>query len=293
MIKLAVISVITALMANSHAAAAEFAVARTDTPVLNTADFRSVFGGKDGRTLRQDACGQLRSLEFVALQGTAFTIEGELQNDGHRIYRVRTSDYPYETRSGYFVDERFITLTKEKPPERAPVLPSREAIIAALEKMEGSRYVWGGNRFQGVPAVPEYYPPAGKTPLARQEKTLWQLKGVDCSGLLYEATAGYTPRNTSALVNYGTGLKIRGKSAGEIAALLQPLDLVVWPGHVLVVIDGGRLIESRLVCSEPDRGVRIRPLGEALGDIMKKRTPVDRISNSGSEFVVRRWYNGR
>jgi cell wall-associated NlpC family hydrolase len=122
------------------------------------------------------------------------------------------------------------------------------------------------------------------------DKALWQLSGVDCSGLLYEATAGSTPRNTSSLVGFGRPVAVAGRSAAELAALLQPLDLIVWPGHVMIVIGGGRVIESRLDCQNPHAGVRIRPLKTALTGIMQKRKPVDAIGNGAKEFVVRRWY---
>jgi hypothetical protein len=267
-----------------------FAVAETDTPVLNTPDFKSVFGGKDGKTLGKDRCGQLRSLEFVAMPGTVFKLEEELQAGGRKLYRVTTPDYPYPSKSGYFIDSRFVRIQSGKPAERKAILPSREAIIAALKKMNGSRYVWGGNNSHGIPEMLQQYAPNGTSNLNPSEIELWTLKGVDCSGLLYEATRGYTPRNTSALANYGKSVKIAGKSLKSIAEALEPLDLIVWPGHVLIVIDSGNLIESRLVCKEPEKGVRIRPTAEALTDIMKRRAPADNVGNSGKEFVVRRWY---
>ena len=283
----AAVVILFSLGCNSHAAGTSFAVAESDTPVLNTPDFRSVFGGRDGMTLRQDECGQLRSLEFVALPGTLFRIEAELKNGDRRIYRVTTADYPYVSKSGYFIDERFVRVQREKPKARTALLPGKKAVIDALKRMNGSRYVWGGNSSRGVPEMLRLYPPKGKHPPGID---LWSLKGVDCSGLLYEATGGYTPRNTSALIDFGIGVDISGKSLKDITPLLEPLDLIVWPGHVLIVIDGGNLIESRLVCKEPDKGVRIRPAVEALSDIMKKRKPADVIRNSGSEFVIRRWF---
>ena len=152
--------------------------------------------------------------------------------------------------------------------------------MSAVNSGVGTGYVWGGNVAEGVV---DRWGDGSRTLLA----------GLDCSGLLYEATGGFTPRNTSSLVNYGKAVPIAGKSAAAIAAGLQPLDLIVWPGHVLIVIDGGKLIESRLVCGNPAEGVRIRPLGRALEEIMKSRRPVESISGKGKEFVVRRWYESR
>ena len=52
----------------------KYAVARLPTPVFSTPELGGLFGGADGVTLRLDRCGQLRSLEFVALPGTVFDI---------------------------------------------------------------------------------------------------------------------------------------------------------------------------------------------------------------------------
>jgi cell wall-associated NlpC family hydrolase len=278
------------LHVSSSAAEPLFAVALTHTPVLNTPDFHSIFGGKDGKTLRKDECGQLRSLEFVALPETVFRIEAELKSGNRTVYRVKTRDYPYPSNRGYFVDAGFVKLQGSNPPERTKTLPAKENIIAALKKMTGSRYVWGGNSAAGLAELLSWYPPADTSKLGNSDKSLWILAGVDCSGLLYEATGGYTPRNTSSLPNFGKNVTITGKSLHEITVALKPLDLLVWPGHVIIVIDDGNIIESRLVCNEPDKGVRIRPLVDALRDIMKKRKPADVLKNGAGEFVVRRWY---
>lgn len=276
-----------ALCTPAAIAGERFAVAVTATPVLNRPDFAAVFGGADGRTLLTDACGQLRAVEFVALPGTVFSVEQQLAASGGPVYRVTTSDYPYPAAGGYFIDARSVRLTGERPPPRPLRLPGKEQILAALEQRVGSRYVWGGNVAGGVAALTDWYPPTGPV-----DRSLWQLAGLDCSGLLYEATGGTTPRNTSGLVTYGAAVQIAGKSAAELASLLQPLDLVVWPGHVLIVLEGGRLIESRLVCNSPTAGVRVRPLRAALMEIMKTRAPVNVIARGTEEFVVRRWYAG-
>jgi len=247
-----------------------YAVATEATPVLNRADIRTAL------TVR-DECGQIRAVEFVALPGTVFTVTGEQRTDGHTVFRVTSEDYPYPTTKGYYVDSRSVLPADEKPGERLRRLPAKDAIIAGMKTRLGSGYVWGGNVAEGVI---DRWGDGSRTLLA----------GLDCSGLLYEATGGNTPRNTSALATYGRGVPIAGKSAAAIAAGLYPLDLIVWPGHVLIVIDGGSVIESRLVCGKPAEGVRIRPLASALAEIMRTRRPADGISGKGKEFVVRRWY---
>ncbi|TWJ32459.1 NlpC/P60 family protein [Geobacter argillaceus] len=269
-----------------------FAVAVGPVPVLNTPDPRAVFGGHDGRTLAVDRCGQLRTLEFVALPGTLFTILEELAVPTGAVYRVTSADYSYPSRSGYYIDSRLVHLKETRLPERVRRLPGREEIVARLEGMAGLPYVWGGNIPTGVEALLQLYPPAGHLDQAGRRR--WQLSGVDCSGLLYAATDGFTPRNTSSLVGYGSPVVVAGRSVRQIVDCLAPLDLIAWPGHVLVVLDRERIIESRLDCAHPERGVVISPLGERLKVIMATRRPVDRLSadpgTAAREFVVRRWF---
>jgi len=271
-----------------------YAVAVSPTPVLNTPDFAGVFGGRDGKNIRLDGCGQIRAMEFVALPGTVFRVEKTLNSGGQVIYRVTTDDYPYPTTQGYFIDGRFVKTSADPIPQRPRNLPPRQKVIDNLLAARGSRYVWGGNVREGIPRLLSFYPPASGLPLSPTTADLWQLAGVDCSGLLYEATGGYTPRNTSALVTYGSPVPIKGLDTAKIIQLLQPLDLIVWNGHVMIIIDRERVIESRLDCHGNGGGVRVRSLREALGDIRKSRVPLDNISTAVDRgvkgFVIRRWF---
>ena len=145
----------------------------------------------------------------------------------------------------------------------------------------------------GIPEMALFYPPP--SPLSVTVAAAWGLAGLDCSGLLYEATDGFTPRNSSALVNYGSPLPLAGMEPAAVAAVLLPLDLIVWDGHVMIVLDGGEVVESRLRCGAPGNGgVVVRPLRRALTRLMKARRAVDLypvVPEKGKkEFVVRRWY---
>jgi len=289
----AILPLLLGILLALPASAAQFAVATIPTPVLNTPGFREIFGGKEGTTLRMDACGQIRELEFVALPGTVFRIEQELMSGTDRLYRITTNDYPYPSGSGYFVDSRFVSLQSSRPEERSRHLPPEHEILRRLRKAEGTRYVWGGNVAAGISALPEIYP--APTTLSGDTGLLWRLAGLDCSGLLYEATDGVTPRNTSSLIAYGAAVPVAGRDAGTIAGLLRPLDLIVWQGHVLIVIGRHEVIESRLECTKKQRGgVIVTPLRKRLEEIMQRRRPADAIGkqdgNGQSVFVVRRWY---
>ncbi len=265
-----------------------FAVARVATPVLNSPDIRAVFGGRSGSFLKTDRCQQIRELEFIALPGTLFRIEAALSNNGNTIFRVTTADYPYPSSNGYYIDSRLVDTSDIEPLARVRRLPERNTIIARLLSAVGTRYVWGGNIRVGVAEMLSLYPPS----TGRIDRERWQLAGLDCSGLLYEATDGWTPRNTSTLVNYGHAVPVKGLNAAAMARQLVPLDLLVWPGHVLIVLDQERVVESRLDC-KTGQGVVLRPLKQALVELLRQRQPLDdyRKLHPGSKgFVVRRWY---
>lgn len=268
-----------------------YAVARLSTPVFNVPEMNEIFGGKDGKTLHLDGSGLIRELEFIALPDTVFHVQEVINKDAAVIYRVTTDDYPYPSRDGYYIDSRFVETVKTRPPDRVKVLPSRQTIVDNLLSAKGNIYVWGGNSRRGVPELLSFYPP-GRYLSPRMEK-LWTLKGLDCSGLLYEATGGYTPRNTSSLVNFGQPVDIEGLTAGEIAGIVRPLDLIAWKGHVIIVLDEDTTIESRSGDPAGGRngGVIVRKAADTLGEILSEKVPVNEYHESGEKcFVIRRWF---
>lgn len=269
------------------------AVADQFVPVLNTPDLGSIFGGKDGKTLALDQCGQIRAIEFIALPGTTFSIDGIINDFGFPVYRVTTPDYPYPSANGYYIDSRLVRTTAKTPPPRTRSLPSPAKIISRLESATGTPYRWGSNRRQGIPALLALYPPATDYKPSAAVRNTWTLTGLDCSGLLYEATDGWTPRNTSTLVGYGTSVAIAGLDAERIVRIVKPLDIIVWKGHVMIVLDRDRLIESRLDCAGKG-GVRIRNLKEGLRQLLAARIPLDEYEEHLPEgtkgFVIRRWH---
>jgi len=107
--------------------------------------------------------------------------------------------------------------------------------------------------------------------------------------LIYQASNGYTPRNTSSLVSFGKTIPIAGLSPAGIASQLKPLDLIVWKGHVVIALGTETAIES----TNPE-GVIISDLRTRLSSIMKERTPVNNWKDkSDKSFVARRWYPER
>lgn len=250
----------------------EYAIATLPTPLLNTPCFSDVFR----YPLPLDSQGLLRAVELVALPGTKFCIE---QQQG-QICKVSTIEY-----SGceLYADRRFLRLASSAFPEKKPVLPSFIEIMERLKSRLGLPYVWGGNWGKGIENMLDFYPP-GKE-LDPLSYAMWTLKGVDCSGLLYEATDGATPRNTSQLVRFGRPVVIRGKDASDIISELKPLDLIVWSGHVIIVEDKNHVMESR-----HPFGVIRTSLVPRLREVMHDKDPVnDWDSTIGPRFVIRRW----
>lgn len=286
---------------------AKYAISVLPTPVLNTPDFPAVFGGKDGSTLRLDEKNRIKELELICFPKTVFKIEEIIEKNGRIIYKVTTGDYPYPTNKGYFIDSRFVKIVGIQPPERHKKLPSKLTIIQNLLSAEGSNYVWGGNYKDGVPQMLSFYKPTSSLPVAAAKvRDKWMLKGVDSSGLLYYATNGYTPRNSSSLVSYGNPVRIAGLKVDEIIQKVQPLDIIVWIGHTSVILnlyssrhkDIECIVESRIDYDKHKEGfqggVRIRPLKEVLVEIMEMRIPVDnydqKLEGEKKKFVIRRWY---
>ena len=274
------------------AEATEYALVRTSAPVLNTPDFKAVFGGASGQVLKTDRCGQVRDLEYIALPGSVFTILKKQHVGTADIYEVETDDYAAPPNTRLFVDSRFLKLEHTAPAPRRPSLPTHEEIISTLKASAGSGYVWGGNVPGGVPELATWF----YNDIGDDDKKRLTLAGLDCSGLLYNATNGWTPRNTAQLVTFGRSVEIAGKPSAEIAALLQPLDLIVWNGHVIIVIDRQTVIESRLDCGKPGNGgVVMTSLSQRITEIMRTRLPANTISGGNirkNVFVVRRWHAG-
>lgn len=257
-----------------------FAIAKLPAPILNTPHFHETFGGSDGCTLPFDEKGLLRAVETIALPETKFQL---LEKCEEYVFRVKTAEYPGDD---LFVDERFLLPAYEETPERRRALPEPQEILNSLKKHVGISYVWGGN-FLGIPQMLDFYPPSK----ALDEKTLitWTFQGLDCSGLLYLATDGCTPRNTSDLVTFGKSLSIKGKSPLEIQKLVKPLDIIVWKGHVVIVLNQEQVIESRA-----GFGVVITTLTSRLKEILDvhQRVPLNRWAADAMGFVINRWITG-
>ena len=217
-------------------------------PVLNAPDFKAVFHNP----MPLSEQGHPYQYEFVALPGMVFKV-ARLLND-----TIAEIHWPEYSSQALFTDRRFGSLVETPlPPEKKPLYA--KTILETMERRIGVPYVWGGNWANGIPEMLDYYPPSQA--LSPRMKDLWTFRGLDCSGLLFEASMGATPRNTSQLVTFGRPVTLND---------LQPLDMIVYPGHVLFVRDAKTSIESR-----SPYGVVIAPLEERLREILQTRAVVE------------------
>lgn len=248
-----------------------YAVATAPTPVYNSP--QSAASSAPPPT---DRCGQVRQLEWIAFAGTTFTVVAETILNQQPVLEVTSPSYRPPPGVRLFVSANRLERSATLPPLPIQAPRSAEELLQRLRSAVGLPYVWGGNLHQGIPFGQTRY-----------------FAGLDCSGLLYEATGGLTPRNTADLLNYGQAIPINGLSLDQLVKRLKPLDLIVWKGHVVIVADRGQAIESVLLCGQPGNGgVRLTPLRQRLQEIMTSRQGVNRWPEQEGRhqlFVIRRW----
>ncbi|MCX6991356.1 MAG: NlpC/P60 family protein [Chlamydiae bacterium] len=255
------------------------------TPIFNTFTLKSVFGGDDGKTLPLKN-NLLKELEMIAFPTTRFSVIKRIQD----IFLVEVKMEEYPSSTPLYVDERFLEYHEYPLKERVKELPPLSSILETMKSFLGAPYLWGGN-CRGVPDMLHFYPPKVEIgSLDKISQHTWGLEGMDCSGLLYFAASGFTPRNTSSLISYGNPVKIQGKNREDWNLL--PGDLLVWKGHVIIVLNGNTVIESL-----GGRGVITTPLAQRLEEIetVLKRKPIDSWDSAISlpeneRYVIRRWH---
>jgi len=233
-----------------------FFVTDKPTPVLNTPCFSDVYSG----ALPFDDQHLVRALEYIAFPKRTFKVVNEVEPN---ILHVTTSEYP--SSGSLFVDRRFGKTHIEETPLFQHEMPSEEVLTQRLLSKQGLPYVWGGNWSTGIPEWECFYPLPAQ--ISKFERAHWSFMGLDCSGLLYEATEGLTPRNTKELMTYGAEVSFTET---------QALDLILYPGHVLIILSPDEVIES----SHWLGGVVVSSLEERVGMI---RSPL----------IVRRFFQTR
>lgn len=196
-----------------------FATVNSNAPLFNKKEISKSF-------LNFDEFYLVREIETVLLPESVVTI---IDQSGH-VCEVTTEEYPFV--KPLYIDERFLNKIDKMPEPRKKILSSKKVMLEKLKNFPSLPYIWGGNIPEGIPSLLSLYPPQ-KT-LSSFEYFYWQLKGVDCSGLLYWLTNGSSPRNTSEIITTYPEVKN-----------LKPLDLIAWRGHNLIVLPNNKVMESR------------------------------------------------
>lgn len=260
-----------------------YALTQHPTPVFNTPELASCFGGNNGDTIPLDEQGLMRTVETVLFPETTIRLLKQVAHS--HIWKISPDEYPYE--GDFFIDDRFVRTVAGPSPQRQIQLPSITEILKIMRKLENTRYIWGGNWPGGIDILPILYP--SRTDLAKLDPLVqdtWRLKGLDCSGLLHYASNGWTPRNTSSLVHFGAPIDIEKQDAARILKKLQPLDMIAWEGHVVCILDEHTTIESK-----PTYGVVRLNSFDRLSEIMKERKAVNQWDAADEpRFVIRRWH---
>lgn len=267
-------------------------IAEKPTPLFNSPDLDYLFGMEDGKSLPLDKLGLFRPLEMIAFPGMVFeTIEKVQGND--TILKVKTPSYP----DPVYVDKRLLKAIPSML-KYSPELPSITTLKNALVDRIGLPYVWGGNISDGLEDFYSLYPPKGK--ISPELESIWKFKGLDCSGLLFDITSGKTPRNTSELLHFGKPIMNPSHDIFHctfsqtpffsspvrcIEQLLMPLDLLVWKGHVVIVLDKRHIIESNHSLG----GVIVLDLKQRLEQIMQERKIPTHDGGHRFDFTIRRW----
>jgi hypothetical protein len=242
-------------------------IARIPTPIFNTPEIPFIKAA-----LEKDSQGRLTEMETIAFPGTKFKCLAQISKT---VLQVETSEY--RSSLPLYVDSRFLQEAPPDSPERDKVLPSLNKILQWMEERRGLRYFWGGNWHTGIPEMLQLYPHLQTAPKEDQDDAI--CRGLDCSGLLHQATQGITPRNTSDLVNYGQELPFHHLSVQEIQAQLKPLDLLVWRGHVIIVRCPKTVIESRI-----SHGVVVTDFETRYAEV------VQMLKQQNKTFYFRRWH---
>lgn len=275
----------------------KYGIANYYTPIFYTYNIRNIFGGNNGKTLKLDDYNQIDEVESIAFSWAIFEIYGEIKDWENTVYKIYTRDYDYLTKTGYYIDSRFVKIVDAKPENTDKTLPSAQTILERVKTLKWSQYVRWWNAPYGIPQILDFYPPNWN--IDENLKNKWILSWVDCSGLLYYATDGYTPRNTSSLITYWTGVEIQWLAIDEIISKLKPLDIIVWRGHMILVIDQDTVIESVYERKFDETNIQswviINNSKEILKQILEQKTPVndynDPVFTDIPKFVIRRWYN--
>jgi hypothetical protein len=227
-------------------------VCKNNTALFNEAIFNAIIDGY--YTLDFDQQHLIRSLETILYPGTPIKIIKDVYVQKIHFLQIESKDYP--SKNKLYIQAHNAKMGKAT----LRAMPALNKIQLNLRGLKDIPYFWGGTLPYGLEKK-RGFAVNGKSYTPFEKKCL-NFEGLDCSGLLYYVTNGYTPRNTGDLMTFGKPCRD-----------LKPLDLILWPGHVVLILDDKHTIESREI-----DGLITEPLEKRLDEIRAKRKWVEKIN---------------
>jgi hypothetical protein len=231
-------------MSRSTAAREPFTLYTTTDPLALYDRARLLRDVADGRPPRLHVD---RAIAKVLPAGSRFTVADESGD----VVRIVDCEYrPYFEKELYGLRALLGDADSSPPPPRPR--PSPAAMVESLRALEGTRYLFGGSAPQGSAAQAKLLLERGRfAPADFEHPDLLRLarsSGIDCSGLLNVATAyGFFGDSKDVYARFRDGLlAIDGspQDAKTLAAALEPLDVVLFVGHLLIGLGGGKVIQA-------------------------------------------------
>lgn len=210
------------------------------TPLFNTPHIKEVFTPP----INLDSRFLVNELETILYPNVTVTYK-KIGNS----YQITTDDYP--SKIPLYTHPHFLDTTGETKPVKRE-RPTAKQMLTTLLNMPKLPYIWGGTFPEGVADLFKLFPQESN--LTAWEWSLFHLRGIDCSGILYYASNGTLPRNTGPLWNV----------CNQISSPQKPLDLIFFPGHVIIYLGDGNVMESRQY-----NGTNIMPLANRIDEIEK------------------------
>jgi hypothetical protein len=132
-----------------------------------------------------------------------------------------------------------------------PAIPPSERILERLLAFEGVRYLFGGSAPEGSDRQMRWLVESERLlpdDLAQPDlRRLARSAGIDCSGLFNAATEYAFFGDTKDVYSRFARSLVRLPGAVDarmLADALEPLDIVLFRGHMLLALGGGRVIQA-------------------------------------------------
>ena len=216
---------------------------------------------------------------------------------GEKISKVVWHVNPEKNFEGYIHNEFLENACKEVPKDAVKWSPSPKSLKetrAIFQRCIDERvpYCWGGNWFEIIPLPEDYV----FSQCGGAVERAYELRGFDCSGLLYFISGGLLQHSTRRLREYEGGKILWSVGKKDTVSLedlkkklvglkLRDTDYVVIIGHVVVWFNGG-IIEFRGM----DYGCVFTPAEKAAERIMEliEKSRTNEEEDSDVRFI--RWH---